>query len=145
MAARILVWFLLVSVLLLLASVAMTQQPAVKPVASVKRLMQAMVIPSSNALFSAARQTPKDDKEWAAVQNSAVLLGESGNLLMIGGRAKNTEVWMKTSRVLVDAGGLALEAAEAKNVDAITDLGNQIVDACETCHERHWDRNGQND
>ena len=141
---RTFVWFFLVGVALLLASVAMTQQPTVKPVASVKQLMRAMIIPSSNALFNVARQAPKDDKEWAAVENNAVILGESGNLLMIGSRAKNTAVWMKSSQALVDAGAIALKAAEARNLDALVDAGNQIVDSCETCHEKHWDRSQQN-
>lgn len=141
---RTFVWSFLVGVVLLLASVAMTQQPTVKPVANVKKLMRAMIIPSSDALFNVARQAPKDDAEWAAVENSAVILGESGNLLMIGSRAKNTTVWMKTSRALVDAGAVALKAAEAKNLDALMDAGNQIVDACERCHEKYWNRSSQN-
>jgi cytochrome c556 len=141
---RTFVWLLLVSVVLLLSSVAMTQQPTVKPVASVTQLMRAMIIPASNALFNVARQAPTNDKEWAAVENNAVILGESGNLLMMGSRAMNTEAWMKSSQALADAGALALKAAEARNVEAVTDAGNLIVDACETCHEKHWDRSQQN-
>ena len=63
---------------------------------------------------------------------------------MIGSRAKNTAVWMKAPQALVDAGVVALKAAEAKHVDALADAGNQIVDACETCHEKHWDRSHHN-
>ena len=106
--------------------------------------MRAMIIPASNALFNVARQAPTNDKEWAAVENNAVILGESGNLLMMGSRAMNTEAWMKSSQALADAGALALKAAEARNVEAVTDAGNLIVDACETCHEKHWDRSQQN-
>ena len=141
---RTFVWLLLVSVVLLLSSVAMTQQPTVKPVASVTQLMRAMIIPASNALFNVTRQAPTNDKEWAAVENNAVILGESGNLLMMGSRAMNTEAWMKSSQALADAGALALKAAEARNVEAVPDAGNLIVDACETCHEKHWDRSQQN-
>jgi len=140
MKERIPVWLVLAAVLLLLASVAIGQQPAVRPVASVKQLMQAMVIPASNNLFTVARQTPKDDNEWAAVQNSAVILAESGNLLMIGSRAQNTAVWVQTSQARVEAGAIALKAAEAKDTDPITEAGNQIIEACETCHETHWAR-----
>ncbi len=99
----------------------------------------AMVIPASNDLFNVARQPPKDDKGWTAVRNSAVILAESGNLLMIGNRAKDS-VWMKTSLAMVEAGAAALKAAEAKDVDGITEAGNQIIDACEACHETHWIR-----
>ena len=125
---------------LLVAMAAMTQEPALKPVATVTQLMQAMVIPASNALFSLPRQVPEDDQGWAEAQNSAVILAESGNLLMIGGRARDSEVWIATSRALAAAGEAALRAAQAKDVDAIGDIGNQIIEACESCHEKHWIR-----
>ena len=125
---------------LLLASAALTQEPAPRPVATVTQLMQAMIIPASNALFNVPRQVPDDDAGWDAVRNQAVVLAESGNLLMIGDRAENSEVWMATSGALTDAGAAALAAALARDVDAITSVGDQIIDACERCHEKHWIR-----
>ena len=124
----------------LLAGIAMSQVPAMKPVATVTQLMQAMVIPASNALFNLPRQVPEDDQGWAEVQNSAVILAESGNLLMIGGRAEESAVWAETARALGEAGEAALKAAEAQDTEAISDVGNQIIDACERCHEKHWVR-----
>lgn len=125
---------------LLVAMAAMTQEPALKPVATVTQLMQAMVIPASNALFNLSRQVPEDDQGWAEAQNSAVILAESGNLLVIGGRARDSEVWIATSRALAAAGEAALKAVQAKDVDAFGDIGNQIIEACESCHEKHWIR-----
>ncbi len=137
---RTLHWLLVVGVLLCLASVAPAQQPTVTPVASVMQLMEAMVIPSSDALFNVGRQAPQNDDEWAAIRNHAIILAESGNLLMIGSRAKDEEAWMRMSQALVDAGAVALKAAEAKNVDAVLEAGNQIIDTCETCHASYLDR-----
>ncbi len=59
---------------------------------------------------------------------------------MIGSRAKNEEAWMRMSQALVDAGAVALKAAEAENVDAVLEAGNQIIDTCETCHASYLDR-----
>ena len=125
---------------LLFVRVAMTQQAEPRPVASVAQIMQAMVVPSSNSLFDVARHAPESDEQWAAVRNSAVLLAESGNLLLMGKRSKDTAVWRETSLALVDAGAAALRAAEAKDAAAVIEAGNLMVDACETCHETHWDR-----
>ena len=125
---------------LLLASAALTQEPAPRPVATITQLMQAMIIPASNALFNVPRQVPGDDADWDAVRNQAVILAESGNLLMVGDRAGDSGVWMETSRALTDAGEAALAAALARDVDAITSVGDQIIDACERCHEKHWIR-----
>jgi hypothetical protein len=128
---------------LLLAGAAATEPPKVEPVATVTQLMQALIAPSSNALFDVARQTPADDQQWAAVRNNAVILAESGNLLMLEGRAQKTEAWMRSSETMVAAGAAAIKAADAKDVDAIIAVGDRIVDSCETCHEVHWDRSVQ--
>ena len=125
---------------LLLAVAAISQERELKAVATVTQLMQAMVIPASNALFNLPRNVPADDQGWSEVQNSAVILAESGNLLMIGSRAEDSEVWRATSRALVDAGEAALRAAQARDVESIADAGNQIIEACESCHEKHWIR-----
>ena len=130
---------------LLFAAAAQTEEPAPrsavpKPVGDVTEIMKAMTVPASNAIWSVGRNPPADAKTWEALRNNAVLLGESGNLLLIGGRAKNDEIWRETSLTMVEAGALALKAAKAENPDGVNDAGNLMVDACETCHERHWRR-----
>ncbi len=102
--------------------------------------MQVLVIPSSSALFDVARNPPTDERGWDEVARQAVLLGESGNLLLIGNRAEDSDVWAATSLRLAEAGARALNAAQERDVDAITDVGNQIIEACESCHEKHWIR-----
>ncbi len=99
-----------------------------------------MTIPASNAIWNVGRNPPADEKAWEALKNHAVLLGESGNLLLIGSRAKDDAIWRKTSLMMIDAGAAALKAAKAQNTDGINEAGNRIVNACEMCHERHWQR-----
>ena len=89
------------------------QQSTVKPVATVKQLHEAMITPSSDALFDVGREAPKDEKGWAALRNNALILAESGNLLMLAGRAKDNGAWIKLPRELVDGGAAALKAVEA--------------------------------
>ena len=67
-----------------------------KPSATVKEIMDYIVIPSSEALFNAVSSTsgpngvenkaPKSEADWAAVRERALLLAEAGNLLMVPGR-----------------------------------------------------------
>lgn len=122
------------------AALSIAAEPQLRAVADVTELMQAMTVPASNALFDVARNPPEDDGAWTKVRNQAIILAESGNLLMIGSRAKNDEVWMSTSRALVEAGEAAKKAAEAKNLDGINEAGNRMIDACEVCHKAHWVR-----
>ena len=131
---------LLVSLLLFLASAAPAQQPTLKPVATVKQLMKAIVIPSSDAVFQVAAKEPKNDEQWAAVQNSALALAEAGNLLMIGSRAKDQGEWMKQSQALLDLGSAAFKAAEAKDVDAVSKAGDEIYEVCEGCHSKYMEK-----
>ena len=133
-------WSLGIVVTLWLAGVAMPQQVEPPPEATITELMQAMVIPASNTLFNVPRNVPKDDAGWEVVRNSAVLLAESGTLLMRDGRAEDSEVWAATSRALAESGEIALKAARARDAEAIGEAGNLIIDACERCHEKHWIR-----
>ena len=136
-------WMLPAS-MLLLWSCSGTPQPeqqaaqsGFKPVGTVMQIMDAIIIPSSSAIWNVPAAAPKNDEEWATVRNSAIALAEGGNLLMIGDRAKDHDEWLKMSQALVDAGTAAFRAAEAKNVDAITAAGDQIYTACENCHLKY--------
>lgn len=127
------------------AAAAQTREPSAaaaepRPVGSVAEIMKAMTIPASNAIWNVGRTPPQDEEAWEALRMHAVLLGESGNLLLAEGRAKNDAIWRKTSRMMVDAGAAALRAAKALDADGVNDAGNLVVEACEMCHERHWQR-----
>jgi cytochrome c553 len=123
--------------ILLLASTALAQAPTFQPVGTTLQLMKAMVIPSSDIIFKISNDAPKNDKDWAVIQNNALLLAESGNLLMMSGRAKDNGEWMKDSRALVDAGSAAFKAANAKDINALGDISDDILTTCETCHKKY--------
>src|SRR6186997_101204 len=101
------------------AATAQQQKPAFKPIADVKQLMHAIVIPMSNVVFRVEVEAPKDDKEWETVQNAALALAEAGNLLMIPGRAKDNGEWMKKAEALVDVSVKAKKAADDKDADGV--------------------------
>jgi hypothetical protein len=80
---------------------------------------------------------PKTDEEWIAVRNSAYVVAEAGNLLMMNSRAKDGGDWMKLSEALVDVGQRAIRAAESKNKTAVFDVGAEVYDACVACHVKY--------
>jgi hypothetical protein len=67
--------------------------------------MNGIVMPGANVIYNAVGTTgtaggaveiaPHNDKEWAAVGTSAAALVESGNLLLLGGRAVDKGHWLK--------------------------------------------------
>jgi hypothetical protein len=131
-------WLLGIGVMVSLAGIA-AQETAARPVATVRQLHDAMMTPASDAIFNVGSEAPKNDKEWQAVRNSAVVLAESGNLLAMKGRARDTGAWLKFSLALVDAGAAAMKAADEKNTDALLAAGDQIVPVCEGCHKPYRD------
>lgn len=79
---------------------------------------------------------PHTDEEWTTVQNGALALAESGNLLLLPTRAGGNAEWIKLSQQLIDLGEKTAKAAEARNVSAVFDLGAEIYDVCTNCHRQ---------
>ena len=107
----------------------------IKPIATVVEIMRTMTIPFSNTVFMAGGDAPTDDKAWDTLRGQAVALAETGNLLMLGARAKDHAAWMKFSRALVDAAEAAANAATAKNADQLSVASDALYDTCSGCHK----------
>lgn len=108
-----------------------------QPVGTMSELMVSMVYPAANELLLFVhRGAPKDDKEWAAAQRSAILLAESGNVLILRGGARDPE-WTKDARMLVDVGAAAYRAARAKDANALLALDAPLNASCVTCHKQY--------
>jgi len=125
--------------LLVVTMTIQAQSRSTNPVATIKQIQEAMISPSSDTIFNVGRAAPASDEEWLVVRNAAVILAEAGNLLMLEGRAKDTEQWMDLAGELVAAGNDALVAAESQDVAAVLDSGNRIAAACEACHQPYRD------
>lgn len=139
--------FLLPAGAILLLAAACAPRPEFKPVASVKQLMEATIDPAADVLFEAVGTiitasgveeiAPRNDEEWAKVRHTALTLAESGNLLLVPGRAR-AGPWIKMSQALVDVGMVAMKAAEAKNPEALFEAGGQVYEVCQRCHNQYW-------
>ena|SRR6476659_1352773 len=132
-------------VLMLSFSISCERRPEFKPVANVKQLMVASVGPSAEVVFDSVGTVvsaegtqeiaPKNDEEWATVRNHALMLAESGNLLLMGGRLKDRQKWVELSKAMVETGTEAFHAAENKNAAALLEAGGRMTEVCDHCHE----------
>jgi hypothetical protein len=82
---------------------------------------------------------PKTDEQWTAVRNAAMVVAESGNLLMMAPRAKDGDEWMKSAQALIETGNAAVAAAEKKDADQLFTVGGEIYGACTNCHVKYID------
>ena len=120
-----------------LASVAIAQAPAYQPVGSMSQLMIDILYPASDAIFYVERAKPQNDRDWGVLRTNALNLAESGNLLMMPGRARDQGDWIKDSKMLVDVGAAAYKAAQNKDLKAVLDLNDQLNTACIKCHVQY--------
>lgn len=122
----------------LVAGAVMAQAPeGGQPVGTMGEVMVSMVYPAANDLLLFAHRAPRDDKDWMAAQRAAILLAESGNVLMMRGRARDQGEWMKSAKMLVDAGAAAYKAARAKDAAALLALDAPINASCVSCHTQY--------
>ena len=134
----------LVLVALLLAiGPATAQDPTPQPVATIAELMRDVIYPMSDEMFYVMRSPPSTDYEWTLLRRSAMVLAESGNLLMIEGRSISQDDWMAHAKELVAVGKVAYDATVAQDLDAIVALSPRLEQSCRACHEQYHPRYGR--
>jgi len=144
---RMKLWLMAFGALLLCGCGASTPPPPATPFQTVldtKQLMSWVLDPQADIVWASVATivtaegkqeiAPKTDEEWAAVRNSAALVAEGANLLMLPGRAVNQDDWMQKSRALIDAANVVLKAVEAKDAPAVFTAGSDMYLACSACH-----------
>jgi hypothetical protein len=125
--------------------------------------MQGIPFPASNIIFDAGTTDPgAKPKEgdpaagataaysnvyggWVGVENAALALQETANLIMIPGRLCGNgkpvpidqDDFKKWAANLADAGAQALKAAKSRNLDAMIEVGGVVTDACAMCHDKY--------
>jgi len=115
-----------------------------KPGGDVKYMMQWVLDPaadhvwdSSGSIITAAgtrELAPTTDEGWLAVQHSAAVVAETGNLLLLPSLTKDDKAWKDIAQGLIDAGLRAKAAAAAQDDEALFDAGGQIYRVCKSCH-----------
>ena len=129
------------------------------PLMTVNQLMHAILFPLGNTVFFSQSEDPatlpRDPMPssspnpltglyggWQAVENSALALAESADLLLIEGRmCSNGEVvnvddadWIRFVDDYREKSVAAYEAALTKNQDAMVDASGVLSEACLACH-----------
>jgi hypothetical protein len=85
-------------------------------------------------------RVPSTDEEWEELRLNAMVLIESGNLLLIEGRVAVLEAWPVFSQGLIDTGLDTIKAVDARDPDEILAVGERIYNACVACHQNYLGR-----
>lgn len=113
------------------------QAPTFRHVGTMSQLMINIIYPASDAIFYVDRKPPSTDAEWGALANQALMLAESGNLLLMPGRARDQGNWIKDTRMMIEAGAAAFKAARAKDIEGIRAVSDALAESCVLCHRQY--------
>jgi mono/diheme cytochrome c family protein len=138
-------------------------------VGSLNQVMRGILFPSSNVLFDVQTQDPGARSKggtargdatttssrygdvydaWMVVDAAAISIAEAAPLLMTRGRrcenGKPAPVdradWQQYVQGLAEVGRAAYRASQTRNQAAVSDVTNQVSDACANCHRVYRDR-----
>ena len=142
-----------------------TQVSQPRIMANLLQLMRGTLFPESNVIFAAQNEDPakvppaKDPStatdplantygQWQAVENAALAIGDTANLLILRGRKCSSGVdvplknpdWAKFVDGLRDAAMTAYKAAQSKDQDKITEASGTLSEACANCHDKYREK-----
>jgi hypothetical protein len=118
-----------------------------------QELMAHVVDPAAQAVWSHAGWVideegetalfPTIEAEWAAAENAAAMVVESGNMLLLPGRVRvladdDAGDWEKFARTLSERALAVKAATEARETQAMFDAGGELYQACVACHEKYY-------
>ena len=113
-------------------------------VADVQQLMVSVIEPAADHYWDSVGTiltiegteeiAPENTAEWAAVRDAAMVIAESGNLLLMPGRVQEDEQWTSLSLALITTGREAMAAAEARDTEAVFNAGGEVYLVCSECH-----------
>ena len=154
-----------VVVVFFFVGVTTAQAPPAQPYANLAQVMRGMLFPNANILFDVQTHDPAAPKKtetgdgatatfsniytgWQVVENSALILAESANLIMMPGRrCENGRAvpiqradYQKAAQELVVAARAMYKAAQSKNQELASDATNDVAGACENCHSVYRDK-----
>ncbi|HEX7079506.1 MAG TPA: hypothetical protein VF329_00635 [Gammaproteobacteria bacterium] len=108
-------------------------------------------------------EAPETDAEWFELRTAALTLAEASNLLVVPGRRVDAPgavaeypeeelspseihelqeeawgAWVGHAQVLHEVAKQMIAAVDARDTQAVTDVGGTLDSACEGCHLQFW-------
>ena len=111
--------------------------PVARRVSTMSELMVDIIYPASDAVFYITTRTPTNSEEWAVLAAQTLMVAESANLLMMPGRARDQDRWMRNAELMLLAGEAAYRATKDRDVAALEALSDQLYQSCVTCHRNY--------
>jgi hypothetical protein len=122
------------------------EMPPFQTTANMKDLMLNVIDPAADTLWESVgtvidetgthEKFPATQDEWDGVRAGAIQLAEAGNLLLLPARSNGSPEWIAEARAMIEAANRAIKTIEAKDKDALFNVGGDIYDVCTNCHKQ---------
>jgi hypothetical protein len=110
--------------------------PKLEPVAETRLLMEGLNASNFKSLDRLLREKPADVETWAFVRGQALLIAETGNLLMLRPpKNEGQDAWMDRAAELREAATALARSAGARDHDKSQRGLVHVANACNRCHQ----------
>jgi hypothetical protein len=110
--------------------------PKLEPVAETKLLMNGLAHPNFKGLERILSQEPTEDQAWTFARGQALLLAETGNLLMLRPPRNSGEItWMERATALRGTAAQLAETTSKKNFEGARAELRRVAENCNSCHQ----------
>jgi len=111
--------------------------PRQEPVAETRLLMDGLAQANFRGLNQNLRAKPGDVESWIFIRGQALLLAETGNLLMLRPpRSAGQEAWLEHSGELRAAAAKLARAAADQDYDRCRIGLAELANSCNRCHQK---------
>jgi cytochrome c556 len=108
-----------------------------EPIADTKLLMVGLANPNLEGLGKLLSEKPKDADAWGFARGQALIIAETGNLLMLRPprTATGEEPWMQQAAALREAGATLAKIAAANDYTKARAALASVANVCNRCHQ----------
>jgi hypothetical protein len=110
--------------------------PRLLPVAETRLLMEGLNLPNLRGLEKILKENPRDNEAWSYARGQALLIAETGNLLMIRPpHNKGEDLWLERAQSLRSAAARLARTLAKRDFPAGRKALTALALRCNACHE----------
>jgi hypothetical protein len=110
--------------------------PKFEALAETRLLMEGLAQPNYRALEEHLRRKPADVETWTFARGQALLVGETGNLLLLRPpRNQGRDTWMKQAMDMRQAAGVLARQLGNRDYEGSKAALAGLTTACNRCHQ----------
>ena len=109
---------------------------------SLNDVMVAMVNKATDPDWTSVWNNPQNDRDWRELEHLAFQVQVGGGLMQVAGTGPMDAEWVadpewqRLAAQLEQDGIRAVNAVRSRNIELMQRAGGQLIETCESCHQR---------